>query len=74
MVALTLVVGTPVIAGVAGVANARILDRALVEGPHSFLLLSSGQVVLVVTGLVVAVVADAFAQGRRLADDVAGLV
>ncbi len=58
------------------VASSAVLAAALPDEPDVLpvTLFSGGAFVMLLTGLLVGVIAEAFAQGTRLADDVAGLV
>jgi Protein of unknown function (DUF2975) len=73
-IAVALLAGTGAVKITGSLANAAVVHRALPSSPISFTILSGGQVVLVVSGLVAAMLAAAFAQGQRLAAEVEGLV
>ncbi len=59
-----------------GVADSAVLDAALPDRPPglTLTLFSGGGFAMLLTGLLVGVIGEAFAQGARLADDVEGLV
>jgi Protein of unknown function (DUF2975) len=73
-IAVALLAGTGAVTITGSLANAAVVHRATPSSPISFTILSGGEVVLVVSGLVVAMLAAAFAQGQRLAAEVEGLV
>jgi len=75
LVGLTLVVGSLVTRASSAIADASVQSSAVGTNPYVTVTLSlSAPLAFILVGLLVAAVAEAFAHGARLADDVAGLV